>query len=156
VLHHLIPALDATLATLIARGKPNALLLFSEPVSMWRWLRRLRLILPIAVHGTPDERPLEPAEIAILRKHVPDLQIRYHNGAVRMVNRFLIRGRYEDFPAFFRAVYDLIARLNEFFLNGLGFRGFASSAAMWRTCSAMTTGPARRAASKIQAAGNWP
>jgi SAM-dependent methyltransferase len=154
VLHHLIPALDTTLATLKAKGKPNLVMLFSEPVSMSRWLRRLRLMLPIPVHGTPDERPLEPAEIAILRKHVPDLQIRYHNAAVRIVNRFLIRGRYEDFQPFSRAVYDLIARLDEFFLNRLGCRGFASSAAMWGTCSVMTAAPASRAASKVETAGN--
>jgi SAM-dependent methyltransferase len=154
VLHHLIPSLDLTLATLIGKGKPNLVLLFCEPVSLWRWLRRLRLMLPIPVHGTPDERPLEPAEIAILRKHVPDLQIRYHNAAVRIANRFLFRGRYEDFQPFSRAVYDLVARLDEFFLNGLGFHGFASSAAMWGTCSGMTAAPARRAASRIETAGN--
>lgn len=49
-------------------------------------------MLPISVQGTPDERPLEPAEIAVLRKHLPGLRIRYHNAAARIVNRFLFRG----------------------------------------------------------------
>lgn len=92
VLHHLIPVLDAALANLEAKGRPNASVLFAEPVTMWRWLRRLRLMLPISVQGTPDERPLEPAEIAVLRKHLPGLRIRYHNAAARIVNRFLFRG----------------------------------------------------------------
>lgn len=135
VLHHLIPVLDSMLSTLTNMAKPNAVVLFSEPISMWRWLRKLRLMLPIAVHGTPDERPLEPQELAILRRHLPNLRIRYHNAALRIVNRFFLTGRYEDASPFRRALYDLVGRVDEFLLNHLGLHGFASSATFYGTPS---------------------
>jgi 2-polyprenyl-3-methyl-5-hydroxy-6-metoxy-1,4-benzoquinol methylase len=131
VLHHVIPVLDATLSALTSIAKPDALFLFSEPVSMWRWLRRLRLMLPIPTHGTPDERPLEPAEIAIFKRYVPNLKARYFNGGMRIANRFFFRGRYEDLSPFARAVYDAIARLDDFCLNRLGLAGFASGIVMY-------------------------
>jgi SAM-dependent methyltransferase len=133
VLHHVIPVLDATLHELTRFAKPEAFVLFSEPVSMWRWLRKLRLMLPIPVHGTPDERPLEPAEIAIVRRHVPELKVRYHNAAIRIANRY-IHSRYEDLSAVPRALYDSLARIDEFCLNRLGLRGLASVAAMYGRC----------------------
>jgi len=131
VLHHLIPVLDETMATLCKTAKPGAFFLFSEPISLWKWLRRLRLALPIAVHGTPDERPLEPAEIAVLRKHIPRLEIHYYNALIRAVNRFALHGRYEDFSPSARLAYDAVARVDEFCLNRLGVAGLASSAAMY-------------------------
>ena len=131
VLHHVIPVLDATLSALTSIATPDAFFLFSEPVSLWRWLRRFRLMLPIPTHGTPDERPLEPAEIAIFKKYVPDLKVHYYNAGVRIAGRFFFQGRYEDFSTFARAVYDAIARLDEFCLNRLGFAGFASVAVMY-------------------------
>ncbi len=135
VLHHVIPVLDSTMATLAAISEPNAFYMFSEPVSLLRWLRRLRLFLPIPTHGTPDERPLEPAELDVLRKYIPQLQARYHNAAVRIVNKFFVRGRYEDFSPLARAAYDTVARVDEFSLNYLGLSGFASSAVLYGSAS---------------------
>jgi hypothetical protein len=123
--------LDATLSALTGIAAPDAFFLFSEPVSLWRWLRRFRLMLPIPTHGTPDERPLEPAEIAIIEKYVPNLRVRYYNAGVRIADRFFVRGRYEDFPPFARAAYDAIARLDEFCLNRLALAGLASCAVMY-------------------------
>lgn len=132
VLHHVIPALDVTLSALTSIARPDAFFLFSEPVSLWRWLRRLRLMLPIPLtHSTPHERPLEPAEVAILKKYVPDLKVHYYNAGVRIANRFFVQGRYEDFSTFTGVAYDAIARLDEVCLNRLGFAGFASIAVMY-------------------------
>lgn len=131
VLHHVIPVLDETMSALRQKAKPGAFFLFSEPISLWRWLRKLRLKLPIAVHGTPDERPLEPEEIAILRKHIPGMQIHYHNALIRAANRFAFRGRYEDFSPAARMTYDTLARVDDFCLNHLGAAGLASGAAMY-------------------------
>lgn len=142
VLHHVMPVLDATLSGLTRMARPDALFLFSEPVSLWRWLRKFRLMLPIEVQGTPDERPMERAEIEVLRKYVPRLEIHYHNAAVRIANRFLFRGRYEDYSTVARALYDAIARLDEFCLNRLGLSGMASSAAMYGALSAGASGAA--------------
>lgn len=141
VLHHLIPVLDGTLSALTSIAKPDAFFVFSEPVSLWRWLRRFRLMLPIPTHATPDERPLEPAEIAILKKYVPNLKAHYHSAGVRIANRFFFKGRYEDLSTFARSMYDGLARLDEFFISRLGLAGFASGAVMYGT---VRSAPARR------------
>ncbi len=133
VLHHLIPVLDSILSSMAELAKPNALFLFSEPITSWRWLRKLRLMLPISIHGTPDERPLEAGEIALIRKYVPDLQVRYHNAVLRVVNRCILRRRYEDIRPFWRTLYDLVGRTDHFLLNVLGLRGIASGATMYGT-----------------------
>jgi 2-polyprenyl-3-methyl-5-hydroxy-6-metoxy-1,4-benzoquinol methylase len=135
VLHHLISVLDQTVGTMMNMAAPGAFVLFTEPIALWRWLRKLRLLLPISVHGTPDERPLEPAELAILARHMSTFDARYHNAATRIVNRFLIRGRYEDFSAPKRMFYDAVARFDEFALNHFGLRGIASSGAFYGTAA---------------------
>jgi 2-polyprenyl-3-methyl-5-hydroxy-6-metoxy-1,4-benzoquinol methylase len=127
VLHHLLPVLDETIGTIMAMGVPGAFVVFTEPIALSRWLRKLRLLLPIPVHKTPGERPLEPADLAILQKHMAKFDVRYYNSAVRIVNRFLVRGRYEDFSTAQRIFYDTIARIDEFTLNHLGLRRLASS-----------------------------
>jgi hypothetical protein len=55
-------------------------------------MRRLRLALPIAVNGTPDERPLVERELALVRRHVPDLRIRPFSFVGRL-NRFVLRAK---------------------------------------------------------------
>ncbi len=131
ILHHLIPVLDEMLSAMAKIAKPNAMLLFSEPIVVWAWLRKLRLKLPIPLRGTPDERPLEPAEFAILRKHVPDLQITYFNASLRIVQRFWLRGRYEDLAPFWRRLYDETGRIDKFLLNSVGLEGLASIATLF-------------------------
>ncbi len=51
------------------------MILFSEPVNFSPLLRRVRFMVPVHTDATPDERPLEPAEIAVLRAHIPRMQI---------------------------------------------------------------------------------
>jgi 2-polyprenyl-3-methyl-5-hydroxy-6-metoxy-1,4-benzoquinol methylase len=132
-LHHLIPVLDSMLARMVDLAKPDAVVMFAEPITSWRWLRALRLMLPITTNGTPDERPLEPEELAILFKHMPNLQIQYHNALLRVVNRFFLHGRYEDTSPFWRALYDLVGRTDHLLLNSLGMSGAASSATLYGT-----------------------
>jgi SAM-dependent methyltransferase len=131
VLHHLIPVLEATMAQLRETAAPGALFLFLEPISLWHWLRRLRLLLPIPTLGTPDERPLERAEMPILRKVIPEMQIHYFNALIRAADRFLLGACYEDFSPAARMFYDVLARIDDFCLNRLGLTGLASSAALY-------------------------
>ena len=133
VLHHLIPVLDATLSRLLDWAAPEATVMFAEPIASWRWLRKLRLMLPIPINGTPDERPLEPEEFAILLKHLPNLQVQYHAGLLRVVHRFLLHGRYEELSQFSRILYDVVGRTDHFLLNGLGLSGLAGSATFYGT-----------------------
>jgi 2-polyprenyl-3-methyl-5-hydroxy-6-metoxy-1,4-benzoquinol methylase len=133
VLHHLIPVLDSMLSRMVDLAKPGGVVMFAEPIALWRWLRKLRLMLPIPTNGTPDERPLEAEELAILLKYVPNLQVQYHNALLRVVNRFFMRGRYEDMSTYWRALYDVAGRTDHFLLNRLGLRGIASQATLYGT-----------------------
>ena len=94
ILHHLIPELDDVLGRLMRWAKPGAVIMFAEPVSLSATMRRLRRAMPISTDATPDERPLEPAEIDILRSHLPDLRVRYFSTFERF-NRFVLQDRYD-------------------------------------------------------------
>jgi SAM-dependent methyltransferase len=132
-LHHLIPVLDSMLARIVDLIRPDGIVMFAEPIASWRWLRRLRLLLPIPINGTPDERPLEAEDLAVLRKRLPDSQVQYHDALLRVANRFFMRGRYEDLLPFWRALYDVLGRTDHFLLNGLGLSGIASAATLYGT-----------------------
>ncbi|MGC3996078.1 MAG: class I SAM-dependent methyltransferase [Anaeromyxobacter sp.] len=95
VLHHLLHDLPGALAVLARLARPGARFLFSEPVVWSPVLRRLRLALPVAPDGTPDERPLEPAELALVRRFVPDLSLRAYSLVGRLTRFLLPDGSYE-------------------------------------------------------------
>jgi SAM-dependent methyltransferase len=71
VLHHVLPSLDSACARLAEWGDVRVLII--EPVSE-RWLRKLRLALFPHPFGTPDERPLWPEELAVIRRQIPGLR----------------------------------------------------------------------------------
>lgn len=127
ILHHLLPVLDDVMRDLKKAGRENAAYLFVEPVSLSRGLRRLRLALPIAVHGTPDERPLEPQDLAIVRRHLPDMQMRLSGFLLRFWHR-LIGGRYEDYSWWRTAIYDILAHIDSVSLRTPGLRVLGSYA----------------------------
>src|SRR5205823_5681233 len=73
ILHHLLPVLGAVLDDLKKLATARTTFLFTEPVSLSSRLRRLRLMLPLRVQGTPDERPLEERDLAIIRQRLPHM-----------------------------------------------------------------------------------
>src|ERR1700737_2928141 len=77
ILHHLIPELSAVLARVLEWCKPGARVVLAEPISYSPFLRRIRGRIPIHTDVTPDERPLEHVEIDTIRKHLPNLTVRY-------------------------------------------------------------------------------
>jgi 2-polyprenyl-3-methyl-5-hydroxy-6-metoxy-1,4-benzoquinol methylase len=89
VLHHLIADLDNVMRRLVGWAKPGAIIMFAEPVNFSPWLRRLRMMLPVKTDATPDERPLERSEIDIIRRHLPNLQLRSFSLLDRL-NRFVL------------------------------------------------------------------
>jgi len=91
ILHHVVDELDAVLGRLVQVARPGALFVFAEPVSLLRALRWLRRRVPIHTDATPDERPLEPAELATLRRHLPDMRVRRF-GLLGRFNRFIVGG----------------------------------------------------------------
>jgi SAM-dependent methyltransferase len=129
-LHHVIPVMESVLASLRSLGHERTVFLFMEPVAISAALRKLRLALPLRVHGTPDERPLAKGEIEILRRSFPGLKIRYFQFLTRPWKRF-IGGRYEDYPPLKRAVCDLLSRLDEALLLIPGSGALACQAAIY-------------------------
>src|SRR5207302_532092 len=73
ILHHLADVLEPTLEKLCAWAKPGARFIFGEPVSLSALSRRLRR----AHLATPDARPLEARELALVKRFLPDLQVRH-------------------------------------------------------------------------------
>lgn len=134
VLHHVLPVLDSVLIALKKLASPRTIFLFTEPVSMWQWLRNLRLMLPIAVHGTPDERPLNSGDITIILRHLPNLRLRYFGCALRILMRILPRN-YETSSGLVRLCYDAAGHFDNLLLHGLGVRGLASSVTLDGTLS---------------------
>lgn len=110
ILHHLIAELDLVVARLCRYAKPGGALLFAEPVNFSPALRRLRLTIPVHTGATPDERPLEPAEIEIVRRHVPGLQIRRFSFLGRLDRLVLKDYNFERSHPLRRCVSDLMAR----------------------------------------------
>jgi 2-polyprenyl-3-methyl-5-hydroxy-6-metoxy-1,4-benzoquinol methylase len=86
-LHHVIPNLSIVLDQLANTVADGGRIVMSEPTSP-RWLRRIRLRLPIPTDGTPGERPLEPGELKMIRARFPTLNIRYF-AALSRFERFL-------------------------------------------------------------------
>lgn len=120
-LHHVIALLDDVLAQLRTVAHEGTAFVFAEPVTLWRALRRLRMALPVRVHGTPDERPLEPPELAIVQHALPNAMVSYFTFLLRAWHRF-VGGRYEEYSGIRRTVYEMVARLDRAILSVPGLQ----------------------------------
>ncbi|MEQ1947964.1 MAG: class I SAM-dependent methyltransferase [Bryobacteraceae bacterium] len=129
VLHHLLPVLKEFVEQLKELSTERTIFLFSEPVSLSASLRRLRLALPLAVHGTEDERPLELADLAILSQHLPTMETRLFGFLLRIWGRF-IGGRYEDYGFFATRLFDMLAKIDWAILSLPMSRALASTAVL--------------------------
>jgi len=131
ILHHLIGELDAVVAQLVRWTKPGGTTLLSEPVNLNPLLRRLRFMIPVHTDATPDERPLEPAEIALLRAHLPQMQVALFTMLGRL-DRFVLRDyNYEGSAAPRRLVSSLLASADYVALRLPGVRSLAGTAVIW-------------------------
>ena len=117
VLHHLIPELDTVMEKLTRWAKPGALFVFSEPVCLSPWLRRLRMNLPIHTDATPDERPLEASEMALLHARLPGLRMRWFGMLSRLDRYVLVQRNYERSPPPRRWLSDLLGRIDRAVLS---------------------------------------
>ena len=100
------------------------LFLFVEPVALSTKLRRLRLALPIPVSGTPDERPLEYQDLAIIEGVLGPTKKQYFQALGRL--SFWGGGNYELGSATNRWVYDLLSRIDRFLLGTLQMTSLGS------------------------------
>lgn len=130
-LHHLIEDLQPVMESILSWGKPGGLFVFVEPVNLAPWLRRLRLRVPVAVEGTPDERPLEEAELAIIEKLLPDLQMHRFRVLGRLDRFILTNGGYEHSSWARRCAYDTVTVTDYALLKIPGLASLCSIAVGW-------------------------
>jgi 2-polyprenyl-3-methyl-5-hydroxy-6-metoxy-1,4-benzoquinol methylase len=116
ILHHVIPELDRVLSQLMRWARPGALFIFSEPMSLTPWLRRLRKAVPIHTDATPGERPLERAELETILRHLPGLELKWFHLLGRL-DRFLLREPYEYSPLVRRLAVGMLGRMDELLLS---------------------------------------
>jgi len=131
ILHHLIPELDMVVRKLTEWAKPEALLLFGEPINLNNTLRKFRLMLPLRTDATPDERPLESADMEIVRSHIPDLQVKTFSMFGRLDRFILPSGNYERSAWPKRAISNSLATLDYFLLSLPGINRLGGTAVMY-------------------------
>ena len=100
------------------------LFLFVEPVALSTKLRRLRLALPIPVSGTPDERPLEYQDLAIIEGVLGPTKKQYFQALGRLSH--FLGSNYELGSVTFRWIYDLFSRIDRFLIGSLKMKNLAS------------------------------
>jgi 2-polyprenyl-3-methyl-5-hydroxy-6-metoxy-1,4-benzoquinol methylase len=109
VLHHLLADLDGAMKKITSWAKPGGTIIIGEPVNLSNAVRKLRHALPIKTDHTPDERPLEPADIAIVARHVADMHVRYFSIFTRLSRFVLGDADYESSSAPRRMIFNLLA-----------------------------------------------
>jgi len=131
ILHHLLPELDTLLPRIKAAARPGGLVVFGEPINLNPRLRALRLKVPVATHATPDERPLEPQDLAILERHFPGLEVAPFGFLGRLCRLLIPDFHYESAPRWRRRALDLLERIDRVLFAVRPFRQCASRAVLW-------------------------
>ncbi len=127
VLHHLLADLDQVLAKLALWTKPSGMLLFAEPVNLNSTLRRIRFMVPVKTEATPDERPLERAEVRLLEKYIVDLHMEPFTLLGRL-DRFVLHAyNYERSSRPRRAISSLLASIDYLVLRTPGLTNLAGN-----------------------------
>ncbi|XYI02241.1 class I SAM-dependent methyltransferase [Sorangium sp. So ce1128] len=125
ILHHMITELPLVMDRLTRWAKPGALLLFAEPINLTRTLRRLRTKLPIPTDATPDERPLESAELSLIRSHLIDAQERHFLLLARLKRFILVDRSYERASPLLKALMHMLYGIDSSLLSLPALRGLA-------------------------------
>jgi SAM-dependent methyltransferase len=108
-LHHVLDRLDEVCDMLQKLVVPHGFVLLSEPVRLSRTIKVLRTLTPIRANGTPDERPLERHDLAVIgsRFDIEELQL---FGPISRFQRLILPGSYEDASSSKRWCADVLYR----------------------------------------------
>jgi 2-polyprenyl-3-methyl-5-hydroxy-6-metoxy-1,4-benzoquinol methylase len=131
ILHHLIPELPLILGKLVECTKPGGWMIFGEPVNLNQTLRRIRLAMPVSTDATPDERPLEPAELDIVRRYVTDLHLRTFSFLSRVERFVLVDWSYEHSAPWRRTTVNALAALDYLVLSLPGIQRLGGNAVLY-------------------------
>jgi 2-polyprenyl-3-methyl-5-hydroxy-6-metoxy-1,4-benzoquinol methylase len=117
VLHHVLPVLDESLGILARAAKPDARMLFIEPINLCPSLRRIRFLVPVHTEVTPGERPLEQHDLAIVRRHVAGLRKRHFLFLGRLARFVLPGNRFEKASLLRRALATSMVAIDSVLLS---------------------------------------
>ena len=131
VLHHLIDVLEPTFIQLRRCVKPGGMMIFSEPLNFNKTLRRMRFLFPSGGEFTPNERPLEPQEIAIVRKYIPNLQMRWYHLFDRVGQYIIPNHQYEKASLVQKALVNVVAGVDYTLLSVPLFQSFGGVCILW-------------------------
>jgi 2-polyprenyl-3-methyl-5-hydroxy-6-metoxy-1,4-benzoquinol methylase len=132
VLHHVLDELELVLKRLVRWVKPGGLLVFAEPVNLCEPLRRLRKMIPaVAANGTPGERPLVPAELELVLRHLDGPRLRHYMLFGRLDRFILTNHKYERSPWPRRVLSNSIALLDYALLSIPGIRRLAGACVVY-------------------------
>ncbi len=129
-LHHLLDDLDRVLSNVIQAARPGGRLIFVEPLNLNQSLRRLRLLIPVSMDATPDERPLERADLDVLQRHLPELEMRQFR-LVGRLDRLMPGPGYEQASWFRRFALGTMAELDRLLLGIPVLRSMGSVVVVW-------------------------
>lgn len=132
ILHHLTENLDPVMRSIVRWARPEAILTFQEPTNLNQTLRRIRKLIPVrATEPTPDERPLEATDLAIIARYVRNLQHR-HFGLFGRLDPFVLTSfNYERSSALRRAFVNVSAAVDWALLGLPGFDRLGSRTLLW-------------------------
>lgn len=122
-LHHVLDRLPSVLVSLRAMLAAGGCAVLLEPVrlspTLKRVLRALRGVVPGATDATPDERPLEPADLAVIEAQFALSDRRCFGVIGGGVSRALFRDGYERSPRALRAFADVCWRIDSAVANSV-------------------------------------
>lgn len=112
-LHHVLDRLDEVMKIFSGLLKPDGFVLFSEPVRLSPVIKAIRSVMPPYAVGTPDERPLENADLAEIARHFDISDRRLYGPVSRAADRWGGGGLYETATRAKRARADALYRLDK-------------------------------------------
>jgi 2-polyprenyl-3-methyl-5-hydroxy-6-metoxy-1,4-benzoquinol methylase len=131
ILHHVIPELEPVMERIVAWSRPGARVVLTEPVNLSPTLRMIRTLVPVPIEGTPDERPLEPAELDIVRRHLPGMKMRPYLLMARVVKFVLENGSFEHSAPWRRTVADALVTADYGLLSIPAMQRFAGQVVIY-------------------------
>ena len=116
-LHHVLDRLDDVMRNLATLLKPDAFILFNEPVRFSQVLKKIRAVIPPYAEGTPDERPLEAGDLATIEKMYEISDRRLFGPVSRAADRWGGDVQYETATRSQRERADSLYRLDQKLMN---------------------------------------
>jgi 2-polyprenyl-3-methyl-5-hydroxy-6-metoxy-1,4-benzoquinol methylase len=131
ILHHVLAELELVVQHLTRWTKPGGLLIFSEPLNLNQTLRGIRERIPVVTEKTPDERPLVPSELDLLRRYIPNLTIRHFNLLGRLDAFILTSFNYERSSAVRRAAVNVTSAVDYLLLSIPGMKNLGGAGVLY-------------------------